>query len=167
MGLDTLNSDLFVNGNLSAKTMTVPAGAVLDAGVGTGGAGANIQAIKLQHQYDITYSQDSTTSATVERRVCHVAKGGNGTIVDFRVGAVVAAAAAGNCVFDLLKNGTTVLSGTITIDSTNLAYTTKQPSGYTSTSYVAGDVFEFKVTSSAVTKPTGVFLQLILREDPQ
>lgn len=69
---------------------------------------------------------------------------------------------------DLKKNGTSVLTSTVTIDHTVAAYTQVAASIATNT-YVAGDVFEVVVTATAGggTLPQGLFVALITREAAQ
>lgn len=164
MATSVLYGDMYVSGNLTSKSYTPVAGSITDDAIESA---AGIQASKLEHRHEITYAQDSTTDATVERKVMHVVYGTTGTLIKFRVGSVSVASGGGNAVVDLLKNGVSVLSATITLDGTNTAYVPEDASGYTSTSLVAGDVLEFKLTSAAATKPKGVFAQLILDEDAQ
>lgn len=159
---NTIDGNTYINGNLSARSMSMPAGTVTDAGVN---AAAAVQATKLLHQYEVVYSQDSSTDATVERRVIHIVKGATATLAEFAAGSVSLASAGGNAVVDLLKNGSTVLTGTITLDSTNTVYVLETAPGYTSTSLVAGDVLEFKLTSAAATKPKGVFCRLTIQNE--
>lgn len=159
----TFDGNVQVNGTLVAKAITYPSGGISDAAVQ---AGAQIDATKLDHQYDVIYAQESATDALVENKVIHIVQG-VGTLVSFAAGSVVKAAAAGNAVIDLLKNGSTVLSGTITLDSTNTNYILEPAPGYTSTTLAIGDVLEFKLTSTAATKPKGVFCRLVVREDAQ
>lgn len=164
MPFSNIDSDVYVNGSLTAKTMVIPSAAVGDSQVQ---AAAGIAASKLEHQFEVTYSQDSTTDATVERRVIHIVKGATADLIAFAAGSVSIAVSAGNAVIDLLKNGTTVLSAPITLDSANTNYVLENAAGYTSTDLVAGDVLEFKVTSVNATKPKGVFCRLTIREDAQ
>lgn len=162
MALQTIPNDVYVNGSLSARTMAAPAESVNAAAIATN---AKIPTSKLRHRFAPTYSQEAATDAAADNQVLHVVKGFVGEVVDFRVGCVVAASGGGNAVVDLRKNGSTILTATITIDSTNTAYTVEQPAGYTSTSLVTGDVLSVVVVSASATKPKGLFAQLIVDED--
>lgn len=167
MAVSTINSDVYVAGTLSAKALAVSAGAVADAQVA---AAAGIQATKCQQQHQPWYSQEGGTNAAAERRVVHVVKGATATLVEMVVGAVVAATGNATATIDLKKNGTTILTGTISLTSATAAYATVQPAGYTSTSLVAGDVFEVHVTAvnaGTGTLAKGLFARLVIREDPQ
>lgn len=161
MPLQTIPNNVHVAGTLSAENMALPDETVGDDQVE---AGANISADKLQHKHFTHYAQDSTTDAAVERKVLYVAKVA-ATLVRFAAGSVSPAAAAGNAVVDLLKNGVSVLSAAITLDSGNAAYALEDAAGFSSTALAAGDVLEFKLTSAAATTPKGVFCQLIVNEN--
>lgn len=161
--MNKIDGDLYVSGTLSGPSIVPSAGKVTDASVASDAA---IGGEKLEHDVFATYSQDSTTDATVERRCIHQVQGATATIISFNVWSVSPAVSAGNAVIDLLKNGTTILSSTITLDNVNTAYVGEEPSGFTSTSLVAGDVLEFKLTSAAATKPKGVGCTLHIREAP-
>lgn len=162
-----IQGDVYVNGNLAGKTQTLPANSVGNAQVASL---AGIAASKLQHQYDPVYRQESTAAAAVGRQVLHVVYGATAQILAFRVGAVAAATGNATATIDLKKNGASILTATITLDSTTAAYVLKTPAGFTSTALVAGDVLEAHVT--AVNAGTGVlaaglFAQLLLAEDAQ
>ena len=161
MAQSVLQGDYFVNGTFYASSMLIATNSIGDSQVQ---AGANIAATKLESRRNVSYSQDSTTDATVEIKTVLVVNGATGTIISFGVGAVTPAAAAGNAVVDLLKNGSTILSSTITLDSGTAAYALKTPAGFTSTALAQGDVLAVKVTSAAATKPKGLFFRLVLDE---
>lgn len=146
--------DLYVTGSLSVGGgFNIPAGAVADSQVV---AGADIASAKLNHLHTKTYSQPNTT-ATAETQVLHVAKGA-GSVVRFEAGSIAIAVGAATCTIDLKKNGTTVLSGVITLDSSNVAYT-PEAGTISSADYVAGDVFTIVTTATAGggTIPTGLY----------
>lgn len=165
MPLSTHAGDLFVNGSLIANSITLPANAVNDNAVA---AAANLAASKLEHQYEPCYSQLATADAATDRRVIHIVYGATGSIVDFRVGAITAAGAASSATIDLKKNGSTVLSGTITLDNGTASLALEQPAGYTSTSLVTGDVLEVHITAVAgANLAKGLFAQLVVREKAQ
>lgn len=161
--MNRIDGDTYISGTLTAQSLVPSAGSVRDASVASDAA---IGGEKLEHDVFASYSQDSTTDATVERRCIHQVQGATATIISFNVWCVTLASGAGNAVVDLLKNGTTILSSTITLNDTNTVYVGEEPSGFTSTSLVAGDVLEFKLTSAAATKPKGVGCTLHIREAP-
>jgi hypothetical protein len=159
--------DVNVSGALTARSFSPPAGSVGNFAL-TGGAGSYIDSAKIQRLLDKEYAQDSTTVATVERRVLHTVKGATGALVEFGVGSVSIAIGAAAVVVDLLKNGSTILSATITLDNANTAYVLETQT-FSSSALVAGDVLELKVTSAVAgggTLPKGLFARLTLTEDP-
>lgn len=160
----TIEGDLVVTGTIAAGNIALPASIVTNNSVQ---AGAGIAATKLQQQRDYCYAQESATDCTSEARVVRRVVGATGTLVAFRAGNVVAAGAATTVTVDLKKNGSTVLSSTITLDNTTTAYTTVAAAGFTSASLVAGDVLEIVITLAGSNEPKGVFAQVTLREDPQ
>ena len=105
-----------VTGRLTPKQLDIPAETLTDAGVSSS---AGIGTAKLKHRYRANFNQPNTT-ATTETRVVHVARVA-GTIRDFLAGSIVSCIGAATIVLDLKKNGTTVLSSTITLDSGNTA----------------------------------------------
>jgi hypothetical protein len=124
----------------------------------------------LQQQFVEIYAQTSTASAANDQQVMHVVNGATGVIQSFGAGNVVAATSTGAITVDLLKNGTTILTATYTLNSTSTAYTLVAPAGFTSTAVVVGDVLEIKLsgtTAGGGAKPIGVFARLVIREDPQ
>ena len=167
-GLGVLYEDICFFGSVTfAGAMNLPVDSVGDVDVQ---AAANISASKLEHQYEPVYRQVSTASAAVDRQVLHIVKGATGSIFDFRVGAVTAAIGDATATIDLKKNGTTILTATISLGSTTAAYILKTPAGYTSTALVVGDVLEVHVTAATIgtgTLALGLFAQLIIREKAQ
>jgi hypothetical protein len=154
MSRSNIEGDLYVGGSVyAAGGVNLGAGVVADANVV---AGADIDAAKLNHLHTERYAQPNTT-ATTETRVLHVAKGA-GTVVAFSAGSIVANLTTATVTVDLKKNGTTVLSGVITLDNANVAYTPE--AGTISVApYVAGDVFTVVITATASggTLATGAY----------
>lgn len=169
MAVSTLNSDLFVAGTLSARSIAISPGAVANAQVAL--QTPAIDAAKLQQQYQPCYSQEGGTNAAAERRVVHVVKGATGQLLEMVVGAVVAATGNATATVDLKKNGATILTGTISLTSATAAYATVQPAGFTAgATLAAGDVLEVHVTAvnaGTGTLAKGLFARLMVREDPQ
>ncbi len=153
--------DVIIGGTLSGEVIVPSDGTVTGDSV-SAVDGDQIPASKLRHANCHRYAQDSTTAATVERRVLHRMQGA-GTLLGFQVGNVVAATGTGNAVLDLLKNGSSILTGTLTIDSTTTAYTVVVSGTFSSAALVTGDILELKVTSAADgsgAKPKGVWGEL-------
>ena len=156
--------DFHVTGHLTGKTMGIPAGTLTNAGVN---GSAAIATTKMRHQYIKVYAQESATSAADGAEVIHIAHGATGTIVGFAAGSVVANVGAATVTVDLLKNGTTVLSAVITLDSANTNYVVEDGTVNT-TAYVDDDVLEVVIdgTAGGGTLALGVFAKALLREDP-
>lgn len=164
MSVNTIQQDTYFANNLACKTFTPPSGCITNASV-VGAAG--IAASKLQHRFRKGHAQVHGSAATAERRVIHVVRGATATINSLRAGVVVAAVGDSTATINLYKNGSTILSGTISITSADTAYALDSPSGFTSTSLVVGDVLEIVQTISAGTGtlPQGVFSVLEIDED--
>lgn len=157
--------NLFVEGNIQGKSNTPSAGSVIDSSVA---ANAGIQASKLQHQHQLSYSQGNV-NAVADQKVVHVVRGATGTLESFSVGLITppdTASGGKTAIVNLLVNGVSVLTAAITLDSTavsrNLAAAT-----ITTSAIVAEDVIEVAVTlgaGSTGTAPIGVFAALVIRE---
>lgn len=165
MATSRIDGDLYVVGGLAAQTMTLPAAAVSNTNVA---AAAAIAATKLQHQHQLTLPlTDHATAQTVVRKAIHKVYGTTGTLIAFKVGVTVAATAGNSIVVDLLKNGSSILTSTVTVDSTVAAYAVATASGFTSASVSTGDLLEVSVTTVTGTAPKGVHAVLIVQEDAQ
>lgn len=152
-------SDMIFNGTVTfAKAPNFNVPSINDAAVI---ASANINASKLMHQYESHYSQGNVTPVA-EQKVVHIVRGATGTILGLKAGMPVKNT-TGSVTVDLLKNGTSILTSTITLDNTITNYVPVAAAGFTSTAVVANDVLEVKVTISAPTG-TGVFAQLDMTE---
>ena len=168
MSQTVMPNDLLVSGNITSKTMNIPAGAVNDAAVA---AAAGVQASKLQHQHECEYSQPGAQNAAVERKVVHIVRGATGLVGDFQVGARVAATGNATATIDLQSNGVSLLTGQITLDSTTAAYVLKAGSlAAGALTLAAGNVIE--VVISAVNAGSGalaqgLFAEANIREDAQ
>ena len=158
------DGNLYVNGNLASKTFTPASGSIKNSSIE---ASAGIAASKLQHRFRVGHAQVHGSNASAERRVCHVVRGATATINSMRAGNVVAATGDSTVTIDLKKNGSTILSATIQLDTGNAAYALEAPSGFTSTALVQGDVLEIVQTVSAGTGtlPQGVFTVVEIDED--
>ena len=162
--MSMLDGDVYVAGTLSAERMVLAAASVANVNVQ---ALADIDASKLEHQYRAQYAQESATDAVSEARVIVPrVYGATGTILSFRAGNVVAAGATTTVTVDLLKNGSSVLTAPISLDSTTTAYTSVAAS-FASTALVVGDVLEVEITLTGSNEPKGVYCVLDWREDAQ
>ena len=157
--------DAYFNGNLSSKTMTIPDNTVVNADVSSG---ADIAAIKLEHQYSKFIAQASDINTVDEQRCIHAVYGSSGSVVAFEAGSVTVCAGDSTITVDLHKNGASILTSVITLDSSNAAYTVE--AGTIDTATLAdGDVLEviIDVTAGTGNLADGVFASCIIREDAQ
>jgi hypothetical protein len=107
----------------------------------------NINADKLTNRFRATFNQvDGSVSAT-ERRAIFWAFS-TGTVRRVNVGSVVANAGAATVTVDIKKNGTTILSGVVTLNSSNTACIAVAGT-ITVPGLVAGDVLECVVVAAA------------------
>lgn len=164
--MTNIDSDVNVRGNLTATTMTIPSGSVVDASINPG---AGVEATKLQHEHvGKTEPNGATTTAAVAQGCLHVCRGPTAQIQDFSVLVRTAAIGAATVTIDLWKNGVSILSGTYNITSGLAAYVLHSIA-VTSANLVAGDVVEMAITAAAAgggTLPKGVLGVLTVYEDP-
>jgi hypothetical protein len=165
-----IEGDVFVAGELSSRTMGIPDSTVVNADVS---ASADIDAEKLEHQFQKVYAQEADTQTVAEQYVVHVCHGSTGTIEAFEAGLATASSNTTQTVgADLINHraGTTasVLTAAITLDSGNTAHVTE--AGTIDTSAIQdGDVLSVKITATdddgtnVVGK--GAFASVKLRED--
>ena len=162
MTLSRIEGDVYVAGNLASKTLGVPAGSVRDASVA---ALAGIDATKLQHRHQVTVAQPNTAAAD-ETRAVHRVYGAAGSVVAFHAGSIAKCAGDATVTVDLRKNGVSILSSVITLDSGNTNRVAE--AGTISTaSLVAGDLLEVVIdaTIGTGTLATGVFATVVVTED--
>ncbi len=124
-------------------------------------AAAGIDASKLDHHYRAHFGQGGTASATTF--AIHLSRG-TGTITGFRCGSVVACTGNATITVDCKKNGTTILSSPVTLDSANAAYT-PEAGTVSVTSCADGDVFTVEVTVNEGTGALGTGLYAALDVD--
>lgn len=144
--------------------LSVPALAVGNSAIA---AAAGIEASKLQHQHQPVFAQPNTT-ATSETRALHVCYGATGTVIAFRAGSIAINAGAATVTVDIKKNGTSILSAPITLNSSNTNRVVA--AGTISTpGLVAGDLLEVVTVATAGggTLATGVYAQAIITEAAQ
>lgn len=156
----TFPGDVHISGSLTVGSFTPSSGSVTNASIA---AAAAIQATKLEHQYERTYAQAG--NATDESRILHNAYGA-GDIIAVRVSCLSVPIGDSTCTVDVKLNGTTILSGVITLNSSSVLYT-QQAGTLVTTTYTAGQVFSTTIdaTAGTGTLPTGVSVTLVLRED--
>lgn len=164
MSLSRIESDVYVNGNLNALTMTIPSSTITNTMIS---GAADISATKLEHRHQIVYAQESATSAADESRVVHVCYGATGTLNAFEAGSVVAAEGDDTCTVNLKVNGTSVLNPTTGISLTSSATAYISTSGTISSGSITdGDVVEITIdgTHSSGTLAKGVYASLVITE---
>lgn len=160
MATSTHVGSLHVTENLTAGSMGVAANSVTDTSVI---AGANIAASKLEHQLHLTYSQTGTAASATIPIHCGY---GDGDIIGIKAYSIVAPLTTATVTIDLKKGGTSVLTGVITLDNGNTAYTPEAGS-LSTTTYNNDDVLTLVIVAAASggTLPTGLGVTVILRED--
>lgn len=172
MAQDIINGDLVVNGKVNCTQILPSQSCVTNSMVASPSSPANaIATSKLRHRTIITlpFNLSSTANAAAIIIPAHVVKGTTGEIVAYGVGSVTKATNDATAVFDLLKNGSTILSGTITLDSANTNRVIEAAPGFSATTLVAGDLLEAKCTSATAGSgavPVGAFFCLEIDEDP-
>lgn len=93
--------------------------------------------------------------------------GTTATVLQFAAGSIAKAVGDSTVTIDLKKNGSSILSAVITLDSGN-TNRLLETATLSSTALVAGDWLEIVITATVGTGtlPTGVFVRLLLDEDP-
>lgn len=160
---------LNVQGGFACDAFNPPTGCVTDASIAAGVVGSQpnlIQTSKIWQQYSKNWSQAGT--AVTERRVIHVSYGTAGQVLALWIGCVGVPAGAATVTVNLYKNGTSILTGVVTLNSATVAYALTAASFGAGVTYATNDVFEIVVTATAGggTLPTEVFAQLIVNEQP-
>jgi hypothetical protein len=100
-------------------------------------------------------------------RVIHIARAA-GTIIGAKAGSVAAAVGAATVAVEVKKNGTTILTSPMSIDSGTGAYG-HEDGAISVTSYVTNDVFTVHLdeTTGGGTQAQGVFVQVDFDEEPE
>lgn len=148
--------------SLSASTVVLPSSVVSNAQVA---AGAEIAADKMQHRFKGMYSQVGTATAAADRKCVHVVAGATAEVQSFRAGLRTACTGDSTVTVDLKKNGSSILSSALVIDSGDAAYALLSAT-FSSDDLVADDVLEVTVAVSAGsgTLGTGVFAECVVDE---
>lgn len=164
-----VTGDLYVSGELIASAIRYPAGGIGAADVESA---AGIEASKLEHQHQQTYTQASATTAAADRRVIHVVQGATGSVEAIQASAVTKMSSGGGddkaVTVDLYKNGSSILSAPISMTKTTLTANYLLLDGtITSATLAADDVLEIvvAVSGSTGTQALGVFAVVKIRED--
>jgi hypothetical protein len=167
----TLDSDTHCKYNLSAKTLTIPDGTIVDAAVS---AAAAIAATKMQHQHALNYSQADGSAVAAAIVPIHIVRGSTATIVDIEV-SCVDAPSGGDLAFSVdLKKANEGTPTPATVLSAPIAYSSTQSDcevetgTISSASLVDGDTLlvVVAVSGSTGTQGQGLVVTVTLREDP-
>jgi hypothetical protein len=129
-------------------------------------ASAGVEYTKLQQKYVVTYGQNGTmTSVTIPIHIVHGVTGG---AIGIKAGSIVACIGAATCTIDLKKNGTTVLTSVITLNSSNTARVAVAGTLVATPTNAAGDFYELVVVATAGggTLGTGLGVSVAFYEDP-
>lgn len=153
--------DLYVAGNVSANSMTIP-----DESIGDGAIdpGRPISSLKLEHQH-LAYHRQAHGTATVARReVIHKAFG-NGVLAGVEATLVVPNVGAATVTIDVLKNGVSVLTSPLVL-GVAAAFAASAAGIAGGGTYVADDIFETSVSVAAGggTIGQGLVVQGVFRE---
>ena len=148
-----------------SQAATIPASTVVDSYIDSGAdIAANKQEITLRW---IALAQAHGTASTDERRCVHNVLGVTASLISVRAGVLVAAAGNSTVTVDVYKNGSTVLSSVITLNSSTVIRTETSGTLSTSpTSLAVGDCLEVVIdaTVGTGTLPQGVYVQLDMTE---
>lgn len=120
-----------------------------------------------QQKYQKVYGQEASATAADEVKPVHIVVGATGTILGFRAGAVTVNVGDSVVDVDLLKDGASVLSAAVQLDSGDTNYVNK-PGIISSASVVVGDLLsvEIDATIGTGTLALGVFASVEIKEDP-
>jgi hypothetical protein len=153
--------DLDITGNLTVGSIDIPAASIGDDEISPTAA---IAASKQVHRVYAKYQQSGT--AVTATALLHTAYAA-GTALAVAITTLTVAVGAATVTIDVKKNGTTILSGIVTLDTGNVAYVAE--TGTISVpSYATGDTYSAVVVATAGggTLPTGLLVELILNENP-
>jgi hypothetical protein len=149
---------------VSFTAITLPSSSIANGHIV---AGAGIEAEKLEHLHSITGNQPNS-AATTETRVIFNTWGATGDVIAFEAGSIVAAIGDSVVTLDLKKNGTTILTGLLTLDNANTPYVA-EAAAIDTAGLVDGDVLTVVIvaTIGTGTLPTGLFYNFRVNEDAQ
>ena len=163
MPLNRIDGNLYVAGQLTVDKFDPPDGCVGDQQMDVSD---QVDTDKQRHLHPKTHGQMDGGSVYEEIVCVHVALAA-GSVEQFQAGMRVAATGNSTVTVDLKKNGTSILSDIIDLDSTVTAYT-QVVAGIDSTlqAYAIGDVFEIVVLAvdGTGTPGQGLFAQVTFNE---
>jgi hypothetical protein len=156
--------DLFVNGALTCKQFTPPAGSVGDAGIQ---AAAGIQATKLIHQFPVSKRQAGAAATATEIVHCHYAAA---TVVAVQVACGTHPTSSDTVSVDVQRGNSgagfsSILSAPVVLNSST-ANLTPTSGSIASPNSAAGDCLEVVITVTG-TSCHDLLVEIWLRENPQ
>lgn len=163
--MSVIDGNLTVRGALRCDDVQLPDGSL---GNDQFSSTDPLEVEKQEHQYTKTFTQvNGVAAASNVGQVIHVAQG-DGELVAGYAGVMTACIGAATVTVDLKKNGASVLTSVITLDSGNAAFTL-EAAAFSSTAYNADDVFSVTVVATAGggTLGQGLFVQFVFKEDQQ
>lgn len=132
MALNEIDGDLNVRGRVSAHSMTLPLGTVVDGSVASAG---NLAASKLEHRHALSYAQVPGTAVLAETRDLHIVRGVTDAFDSFEAAVTGAIATGGDrtVTVDLHKGNAgaafaTVLAAALSFSSADALRTPKTAS---------------------------------------
>lgn len=158
----TVYGDAVIDGALTITgALTAPAGSLTNAMIA---AAAGIDASKLDaHQNVPAYVAGTPTSSIILAYRVPAA----GTLTEFNAGCITVPIGSATCAVDLKKNGTTVLTAPVSLDSSSVAYTS-EAGALSSTAVVADDILTVVLTVTTPgsdTQATGVYAAIGIDEE--
>lgn len=163
MSTGRLVGDLYVDGHLRAKSMTIPNSVIGEAQLDP--------VLRFEHRI---HHEQPNAAATAETRVKYVVRGATGEVMAVTAGSIVAATGNATVTIDVQKSTgggafATVLAAPIVLDSTNVARVLEDATLVTSgvEDLLADDLLQVVITINAGTGtlPTGVFVSIGVEED--
>ncbi len=159
--------DLVLTGTLIPGGLLAPAGCISASNIGSPAAGQpGVASSKLNHRQHRVYAQANATIVTATIPVW-LTYGTAGTVLSFKAGSIVACIGAATVTVDLQKNGSSVLTAPITLNSSSVARVA-QTATISTPATAAGDWFDMVVAATAGggTIGTGLYAEAILDENP-
>jgi hypothetical protein len=156
------NTDIITGGVIKPFELIIPAATIKNVGVASDAA---IAASKSERSFPIVVSQAGpAVTATHLVRFC---KGTTGTIKHVTVSNITACAGSSEVTVDVKKNGTTVLSAVVTLNSSKAAYSETEAT-ITVPALADGEYLTVHITatqSGTDALATGVLVQIDIDED--
>lgn len=158
-----IRGDVVISGNLKISSIDLPNNTVGNENIDVN---RPISTTKLEHRQHHIVKQGAETTAANEKAVLHISYG-SGAIIEVFAGCCVAAIGDSTVTIVLKKNGNSILSGTMQITSTLVAF--DNIAGLITSGqdvYSPFDVFtvEFTVSAGTGTLPKGVFFVFVSNE---